>query len=101
MLSLSCQEWKVDERVGTEGPKGEGEADRRKRRGGAADSPTSQQPLGSFLTGSPARPGQVRGLLTPGCAPISGHRSSQCRAQGQWRKSLDCALTLDSVVRQL
>ena len=59
MLSLSCQEWKVDERVGTEGPKGEGEADRRKRRGGAADSPTSQQPLGSFLTGSPAWRGRL------------------------------------------
>lgn len=58
MLSLSCssQEWKVDERVGTEGPKGEAKLTGGSA-GGGRDSPASQQPLGSFPTGSPARPG--------------------------------------------
>lgn len=62
LLVPPSQEWKVDERVGTEGPKGEGEAARRKRRGGAADSqPASSLWAASLRLSCPA--GRVRGLL--------------------------------------
>ena len=52
----------MEERVGTEGLKREGEAARRKRRGGAADSkPASSLWAASLRLSCPA--GKVRGLL--------------------------------------